>query len=217
MENKVRILIADDHPIFRAGLRQILVTNEKFQVIHESTNGDEALRILTRNEADIAILDIQMPGMNGLEIARKVKELKLPVRLIILTMHRQEDFVDEAFKIGVHGFVLKENAVLDILQAVQAVSEGEYYMSPQISSYIIKQSALKLSEPSAAPQLNNLTGTERKVLKFIGMKKTSKEIANELYISPRTVDNHRTNICAKLNLHGPHKLFLFALEYKDKL
>jgi DNA-binding NarL/FixJ family response regulator len=217
MENNVNILIADDHPIFRAGLRQVLESNEKFHVIHESENGDEALRFLSQRDVDIAVLDIQMAGMNGLEIARKVKELKFPVRLIILTMHRQEDFVDEAFKIGVHGYVLKENAVLDILHAIHAVSQGEYFISPQISSYIIKQATLKQNETTPAPELKILTETERKVLKLISMSKTSKDIAVELNISSRTVDNHRTNICAKLNLHGPHKLLLFALDNKDSL
>lgn len=217
MEHKIRILIADDHPIFRTGLRQILERNEKCKIVHESDDGEDALRFLTRNEIDVAVLDIQMPGLNGLELTRMLISNKLPVRIIILTMHKQEDMVDEAFKLGVHGYVLKENAVLDILQAVKEVANGEYYISPQISSYIIKQSKKEIDDQSELSGLKILTETERRVLKLISLSKTSKEIADELHISSRTVDNHRTNICSKMNLHGPHKLLLYALEKKDKL
>ncbi|MBI3189584.1 MAG: response regulator transcription factor [Ignavibacteriales bacterium] len=213
----IKILIADDHPIFRAGLRQVLEKNERCQIVHESDDGDDALRFLSQNEIDVAVLDIQMPGLNGLVLARTLKEKKLPVRVIILTMHKQEDMVDEAFKLGVQGYVLKENAVLDILQAVNAVMQGEYYISPQISSYIIKQAKKEQIVRPEFPALKELTDTERKVLKLISMNQTSKDIGDELHISSRTVDNHRTNICAKLALHGPHKLLLFALENKDKL
>ncbi len=213
----IKILIADDHPIFRAGLRQVLEKNNQCMIVHESDDGDDALRFLSTNGVDVAVLDIQMPGLNGLALARTLNEKKLPVRIIILTMHRQEDMVDEAFKLGVHGYVLKENAVLDILHAVSAVSNGEYYISPQISSYIIKQTKKEHPDKWELPMLKELTDTERKVLKLISMNKTSKDIGDELHISSRTVDNHRTNICAKLNLHGPHKLLLFAIEHKDKL
>ncbi len=210
------ILIADDHPIFRTGLRQVLERNPNYQIVHESDDGENALQFLTDHEVDVAVLDIQMPGMTGLALARTIKERKLPVRVIILTMYKQEDMVDEAFNLGVHGYVLKENAVLDILHAVNAVAQGEYYISPQISSYIIKHAKQERAEKSEHTLLSELTDTERKILKLIGMNKTSKDIADELHISYRTVDNHRTNICSKLNLHGPHKLLLFALENKDK-
>lgn len=217
MSQKTRILIADDHPIFRNGLRQVLEGDQNIQVIHESCDGEDALSNIEKEQPDIAVVDIEMPGMTGLDVLRGVKEKKLGVRIIILTMYTQEEMVDEAFDLGVSGYVLKQNAVLDILQAVRAVGQGDYYISPQISNHIMRRVRHEGEAKNAVSFLKDLTDTEKRILRLISMSKTSKEIADELFINSRTVDNHRTNICAKLNLHGPHKLLLFALENKDKL
>ncbi len=217
MNTTISILIIDDHPIFRKGLRQVLEGDGHLRVVHESENGGDALRFLSDHGADIAVIDVEMPEMSGLELIRRLKEKRLPVHVVILTQYKHEYMVDEAFELGARGYVLKENAVLDILHAIRAVAQGDYYISPQVSSYIMKHKSREAAARANVPSLRELTPTELRILKLISMEKTSKEIADELYISSRTVDNHRTNICSKLNLHGPHKLLLFALENKDKL
>jgi DNA-binding NarL/FixJ family response regulator len=187
------------------------------KVVHESSDGQDALEAIERERPAIAIMDIEMPGLTGLDVVRRLRESGSEVRSIILTMYTQEEMVDEAFNLGVAGFVLKQNAVLDILQAVRAVSEGDFYISPQVSTHIVKRLHPDRVAMKSVPALKLLTETELRVLRLVSRSKTSREIGDELHISSRTVDNHRTNICGKLNLRGPHRLLFFALEHKDRL
>jgi DNA-binding NarL/FixJ family response regulator len=165
----------------------------------------------------VAVLDVNLPGLSGLEIARKLQSKRLPTRVIILTMYKEEETFNRALDIGVKGFVLKENAVEDILTALAAVARGEHYLSPSISGYLVRRHNRAESLATQKPGLDDLTKAERRILKLIAEKKTSRQIAAELFISTRTVEAHRANICEKLDLHGSHSLLQFALENRSAI
>lgn len=213
----LRILIADDHPLYRKGLRQALEESEAIHIVGEAGDGKTALRLIKKEKPDIAILDIDMPEMNGLRVARTVGEEKLFTAVVILTVYRQEDMFNEAMDAGVRGYVLKETAVIDIVDALKQVSEGRYYISPMLSTHLLARSARAKKLLEVKPTLTDLTPSELKILKLVSQNKTSKDIADEIGISYRTVESHRTNIATKLNIHGTHALLKFALDNKSAL
>lgn len=217
MEAKIRILIADDHPIFRKGLRDVIETEQGVEVVAEAGDGEAALRQIEALAPDVAVLDVHMPKMSGFAVAREIRERKLPVKIVFLTMYQDEDTFNEALDVGVKGYVLKESAVTDIISGIRAVSAGQHFISPLISTYLVNRSERAVSLAKAKPTIGDLTPAERRVLRLIAENKTSREIAEELFISHRTVENHRTNICTKLNLHGTHSLVKFAIEHKTQL
>jgi DNA-binding NarL/FixJ family response regulator len=163
------------------------------------------------------VLDVNLPKISGLEIARTLQGKKIPTRLIILTMHKEEEMINRALDFGVHGFVLKENAIEDIIVAIQTVADGGHYLSPSVSGFLVRRRNRAEALAAKKPGLEDLTKAERKILKLVAKKKTSKEIATELFISPRTVEAHRANISTKLELTGSHSLLQFALENRSSL
>ncbi len=215
--NKLRVLIADDHPIFRKGLLLAVGTERSIEIIGEAENGQQALEMVEQLKPDIVVLDIEMPVMNGLQVADELIKRQIPVSIIFLTMYKEEDMYNEAMDLGVKGYVLKESAVSDIVNGLKTVAEGKSFLSPSISEYLVSRNNRTRSLLKKKPQLSNLTATERKVLRLIAENKTSKEIGDELNISFRTVENHRFNICNKLEIHGSHSLLKFAIEYKAVL
>ncbi len=215
MKTEIRILIADDHPIVRQGLKQIIEADPEIKVIAEAGDGQSALLQIKTLLPDIAVLDINMPGVDGLMVAQTVCEEGLPVGIILLTAHREEDLFNRALEVGVKGYVLKDSATTDIASAIKAVASGQYYTSPAMSGYLVKRRSSK--QPAGKPGIQDLTPTERRILKLLADYKTSREIAEELFISHRTVQTHRANICQKLQLQGNHALMKFALEYKSEL
>jgi len=216
MSNQASIIIAEDHPVYRDGLRQIIGADESLKILRETGNGSEALRLARELKPDILILDMDLPGMSGLEIARSRQTERLGFEIIFLTMYREEDMFAEAMELGAKGYVLKESAAADILQSIHAVARGEHYISPAMSGLLLKRAAADKSKPEARG-VENLSPAERRILKLIASDKTSKEIAEELGLSPRTVENHRTNMSAKLGLQGSHSLLKFAFENKGRL
>lgn len=216
-KNEVRILIADDHPIFRRGLRQVIESEARLKVVAEADDGRAALEQIRLLRPDIAILDIHMPEMSGFDLARTVCEQGIAVEVIFLTMHKAEDLFNAAMDMGVKGYVLKDCAVTDILGSIRAVIAGQPYISPQLSSFLLNRSARRQELRRDKPGLDDLTPTERRVLRMLAEYKTSKQVADELFISSRTVDNHRANISAKLGLHGSHALMKFAVEHKSEI
>lgn len=210
-------MIADDHPIFRSGLSQLLKTVPDFDVPVEASEGEEALARLHEELPDVAILDLDMPGKDGFEVARAIVEQGWPVSVIILTMHRNESLFNAALNLGVKGYVLKDSAAADIINAVRAVARGEEFISPSLSPFLFNRSRRSSALAEHKPSLNDLTDAERRVLKLIGLYKTSREIADELFISKRTIDRHRANIAEKLDLKGSHAVLKFALDHKDEL
>jgi len=217
MAAKIKVLIVDDHPLFRQAMRQVVASDSRFELAGETGDGETALRLILEKKPDVAVLDVDVPGLSGLEVARKLQGKRSPTRLIVLTMHKEEEIFNRAVDVGVKGFVLKENAVEDILKALIAVSEGEHYLSPSISGYLVRRHSRAESLAAKKPGLDDLTKAERRILKLVAEKKTSKEIAAELFISPRTVEAHRANISEKLELHGSHSLLQFALENRSLL
>lgn len=212
MGERIKILIVDDHPLFRQGLRQVLEGDSRFELIGEAADGLTALQSIQDKSPDIAVLDVNLPGLSGLEVARKLRDRPGAPDVIILTSYKEEETFNRAMDLGVKGFVLKENAVQDIINAIVAVARGEHYLSPSISGYLVRWRQRADGLAAGKPGLEKLTRAERRILKLIAEKKTSREIGAELFISPRTVEAHRANICTKLELHGSHSLLQFALE-----
>lgn len=216
-EQRARVLIVDDHPLFRQGLRQLISSDARFELIAECGDGAEALRMLREKKPDVAVLDVNLPGMSGLDIARHVQSDRLGTRLVVLTMFKEEEMFNRAVDLGVLGFVLKENAIQDILAALVAVARGEHYLSATISSYLVHRRGRAEKLATHKPGLEDLTKAELRILKLVAENKTSREIAAQLFVSPRTVETHRANISTKLNLHGSHSLLQFALENRSAL
>jgi len=217
MKDKLTILIADDHPMIRDSLRHAIESNTEWEVAGEAQDGEVAIELINKLQPAIAILDISMPVRNGFEVVRALRQKKVQTQVIFLTMHRNEDFFQRALDLDVRGYVLKDSAVIDVVSAIKAVSRGEYYTSPALTSYLIRKRSGGSSAASSEQGLglHSLSPTERRVLELIAEYKTSKDIAEELNTSPRTVETHRTNICQKLGLHGRHALMKFALENKS--
>ncbi|HZZ59290.1 MAG TPA: response regulator transcription factor [Opitutaceae bacterium] len=211
------LVVVDDHPLFRQGLKQLIERAGQCTIAGEAGDGPAGLQLILAVKPDIAILDLSLPGLSGLDIAQQVQQAGLRTRVIILTMHKEEETFNRAMDLGVMGFVLKENAVEDIAKCVAAVARGEHYLSPSISSYLVRRHTRAEELASHRPGLETLTKAERRILRMVAEKKTSPQIAAELFISPRTVEAHRANVCAKLGLHGSHSLLLFALENRSSL
>jgi two-component system response regulator DegU len=216
-EGEIRILIADDHPIFRKGLIKTIEDDGRYSVISETGNGSEALELIRKTNPDIAVLDIDMPGKSGIEILQQLYKEHSKVKTIILTMYKDEEYFNESMDHGVKGYILKDSAVVELLECIESIIAGKHYISPMISDYLIDRfEKIKLLK-NEEPKLELLTKTERQVMRLLSENKTSREIADEMFISERTVENHRANICTKLGLKGYNALLLFAIEHKSIL
>jgi len=213
----ITLVIADDHPLFRKGLREVIESDPALQIVGEASDGTEALALVQRLVPTMTILDIDMPKMSGLAVARDVRKQKVETEVIFLTMYQSEDLFNEAMDIGARAYVLKDSAVNDILNAIHTIAEGRYYISPTLSDHLIKRSARAEKLLRHTPSLEDLTPAELRILKLIAENKTSKEIADLLSISYKTVENHRTSIASKLHLRGSHSLLKFALENRGVL
>jgi DNA-binding NarL/FixJ family response regulator len=213
----ITIVIADDHPIVRKGLREIIEEESNFIVLAEVDNGQKAIEAIEKFNPKITILDIDMPVMNGFDVARVICEKQFPTEIIFLTMHRDEDLFNEAIDLGAKGFVLKDSALTDIIECVKAVAASQYYTSHALTSFLINRSRRAIGLTEKQPSINDLTQTERHIVKLIAENLTTKEIGEQLFISPRTVEKHRENICQKLALQGSHSLLKFALRHKSQL
>jgi DNA-binding NarL/FixJ family response regulator len=217
MGAQIGVLIADDHPIFRKGLRQVIEADRLLVVVGEAEDGEAALQEIERLAPHIAVLDIDMPRRDGLDLTRTIRDRRLATRVIVLTMHKDERFLNAALDAGAHGYVLKDSAVTEIVGGIKAVHAGQHYISPALSGFLVSRSRRAGALVQAAPGVEDLTPTERKVLGLIGEFKSTKEIADILCVSPRTVDHHRANISTKLDLRGAHALTRFAVEHLSAL
>lgn len=213
----ISVVIADDHPVFRQGLRQAIESDRHINVIGEVGDGEAAIELVRSLDPDVVVLDIGMPKRNGFAVAKAMRESGLRSNAIFLTMYDEEDAFNRAMDLGVKGYILKDSAVTDIVAGIKAVAAGQHYISPSLSSYLMNRANRASLLRTEQTGLNLLTEAERRILKLIAEQKTSKQIAAELFISPRTVDNHRANICEKLQIHGSNALLKFALEHKSEL
>jgi len=217
MKNEVQVVIADDHPIFRRGLRHVIESDPRLKVVGEAEDGEAALTLVENLRPDIVVLDVAMPNKDGFEVVRAIQEKRLPAAVIFLTMHKDERFFNAALNRGAKGYVLKDSAANDIVAAIKAVAGGQNFISPALSTFLLNRSAAAAALADRKPGLQDLTPAERRILQMIAAQKTSRQIAQELHISIRTVENHRANICDKLELRGAHALLNFALEHKSEL
>ena len=216
MDKAVSIVIVDDHELIRKGLKQVLEERSNL-TLFEASNGKEALEVIREQKPEIAILDIEMPVLTGLEVAKSVQNEGLSIEIIFLTMYNDESMFNKAMDIGVKGYVLKENTVSEIVQSLKAVMDGKYYVSPAISDFLLRRNSKFISPASDASGLYLLTPSERNMLRLVGEMKTNQEIAVLLNISIKTVQNHRNNMCNKLGLKGTHALLKFAVDQSSQL
>jgi DNA-binding NarL/FixJ family response regulator len=217
MTSEITLIIADDHPIIRQGLRRMIETDPTLSIIGEAGDGETALDQIRSLQPMVAVLDIDMPRLGGFDVVRALQQEKLAVAIIFLTIHSDEELFQAALELGVNGYVLKDSAITDIVGGIKAVAAGEAFLSPSLSAYLLNRSGRATELTRQRPGLSDLTPTQRRILKLIAEDKTSKDIADELCISPRTVDSHRTNIARKLELHGSLALVRFAVTHKSEL
>jgi DNA-binding NarL/FixJ family response regulator len=215
LSDPIRVLIADDHPIVRKGLRTMLEEDEDLLVVAEAGDGETALAQIKKLIPEVAVLDIDMPKLDGFGVAREMQRLKLKTSIIFLTLHSEEDMFRAALEMGGRGYLLKDSAMQEIAIGVKSVAAGQLYLSSAITSHLLHRPAAPAPAPN--PLTSQLTPTECRILQLISEGKASKEIGSELSIHYRTVENHRTNICRKLSIDGANALLRFALQNKTHL
>jgi DNA-binding NarL/FixJ family response regulator len=207
----IRIVLADDHHVMRQGLRLVLEAQEDFQVVAEAGNGLDTLTLVERHTPCVLIVDVMMPGLNGLEVTRQVRQRASRTRVIVLSMYSNEAYVLEALRHGAAGYVLKEAHADDLVHAVREVVAGRRYLSPPLSERAIEAYLQKARDTGLDPY-ETLTAREREVLQLAAEGRTNGDIAAALYISPRTVETHRANMMRKLALHTQADMIRYALQ-----
>ena len=207
----LRILLADDHTILRNGLRLLLERQPEFTVIAEAANGREAIDLAARESPDVAIIDIAMPVLNGIEAAQRISSAHPKVAIIILSVHSDESYILRALKAGARGYLLKDSPEGDLLQALRAVAAGKAFFSPAVSKVLAEDYVRQVRQHGLEDPYDFLTARERELLQLIVELKPTKEIAELLNLSPHTVDTHRGNLMQKLNVHSIPELILYAV------
>ena len=207
----IRIILGDDHSVIRRGLRLVLEQQRDFEVVGEASDGREAVGLAEEHKPDIAVLDITMPNLNGIEAARQITAKEPHTSIIMLSMHADESFVLRALKAGARGYVLKEAPEADLVHAVRLVSAGKSFFSPAVSRLLVEDYVRRLQDKDIEDSYDLLTTREREILQLIAEGKSNKDIANMLNLSLYTVETHRSNILEKLNLHSVPELILYAV------
>lgn len=212
MADKISIMIVDDHPLFREGLKTIIGRDKRYEIIAEAGTGKNALDKAQKNKPDLMMVDLSLPDMSGIQLTRKILA-KLPqIKIIIVTMHSKVDYMAEAFQAGAIGFVVKDSAAEGLLKGIETVLKGDYFLDSAVSTQVV-ETLKKL--PGKETKINDalygtLTAREQEILRLLAEGLSSKEIAQKLFISPKTVENHRSNIMNKLDLHSTIELVRYA-------
>jgi DNA-binding NarL/FixJ family response regulator len=212
MADRKKILIVDDHPLFREGLKSIIERNPDYEVTGEAGNGREAVKLTKKCGPDLILMDLSLPDKDGIELTREIRSLMPETKIIVVTMHSKVNYIAKAFQAGATGYVVKESASERLLQGMEAVLNGEYFMDSSVSHKVVKK---LLDMPLREKKINDasyntLTSREQEVMSLLAQGIASKDIAERLFISPKTVENHRSNIMNKLDLHSTHELVRFA-------
>ena len=208
-----RIIVADDHMMFRQGLKKILEERADFEIIGEASCGLELLKLLRELVPDLVILDISMPSLRGIEAVREIKSVHPNVKILILTMHKDKEYLRQAISAGAEGYLLKEDADSELFSAVGKIRQGGIYVSPKLSEELtIDWAKIRRGDEKPSSEAESLTLREREVLKLIAEGKSSKEIADLLFISSRTVERHRANLMDKLGLKKTADLVKYAIQ-----
>ena len=215
MDSKsIRVLIADDHGVVRKGLRLQLEQYESVEVVGEAAHGREAVNMAELLDPDLVIMDIGMPNLNGIEATARIVKRNPKTGVIILTMHADEEYLLRALNAGAKGYLLKESADVDLLRAVQAVSEGKSFFSPSIAKMLLDDFVLQMKQRGLKDSYDLLTDREKEIFQLLAEGKSNKDVATLLSLSPYTVETHRTNIMQKLDLHSSVDLVLYAVRKK---
>ncbi len=209
--NRFRILIADDHALIRSGLRSLLSREPEFEIVAEARDGKEAVELAEREHPHIAIVDIGMPTLNGIEAARQISQKFPEIQIVMLTVHSDEWHLMGALKAGARAYVLKSSAELEAIQAVRAVSQGKAFFSPKVSRMLADDYIRQLEREQVEDSYDQLTNREREILQLLAEGRSNKDIATVLNLSPTTVVSHRQHILQKLNLHSLNELILYAV------
>jgi DNA-binding NarL/FixJ family response regulator len=212
MAHKKTVLIIDDHPLFREGLKTLVSRNPAFVVAGEAGTATEGLEMAMDLKPDMAVVDISLPDLSGIELTRRIRSQLPDTRILIVSMHDKIDYITEAFQAGATGYVVKESAADRLVQGLLAVSRGEYFLDSSLSQSVVKR---LVDFPEKEARITDrgygaLTTREQQILRMVAEGRTTKEIATELYISPKTVENHRAKILEKLNLHSTIDLIRYA-------
>jgi len=205
----IKVIIADDHHIFLDGLQSLLKEEEDIEVVGEALNGEQALDLLEKHEVDVALLDVRMPKMDGLEATKVIVKKYPKVKILALTMHKGKDSITGLLEAGAMGYVLKNTRAEELVKAIKTVHAGATFYSDEVTKTVMASYRQRKAAEESPVQL---TSREKEVLRLIVNERTTQEIANELHISPHTVDTHRKNLLSKLNLHNTAGLVRYALE-----
>jgi len=209
--NTLRLLLADDHPLVREGLRKVLQEHLAWEVVAEAGDGAEAVRCALEVTPDVIIMDIAMRRLNGIEATRQIVRRLVDARILILSMHCDETYVAEALKAGARGFLLKESAGKDVIQAVTAVAQGESFFSPPVAKVMVDTYVSRLEGHDTSDRYSLLSEREREVFQLIAEGHSNKKIAVMLNLSPGTVETHRAHVMEKLNVHNASEIVLYAV------
>jgi len=208
----MKIMIVDDHPLFREGLKTIVNRDKKYTVAAEAGNGKEGIQLAKKHLPDIMLVDISMPGKNGIQMIRELKETLPDIRFIIISMHSEADYIVEAFRAGATGYMIKESAASQLIRGLDTVASGELFLDNALSQEVVFKLLQTKSDKDSGRHdpYSTLTAREQEVMRMLAEGLTSKDIAKKLYISPKTVENHRTNLMKKLSLQSTVELIRYA-------
>jgi two-component system response regulator NreC len=209
--HKIRILVVDDHAILRSGLRMMLNAQPDIEVVGEASDGRAGIEEAIRLNPDVVLMDITMPEMSGIEATRQIKKLLPDVRVLVLTMHENEEYLFQGLRAGASGYILKEAADTDLIQAIRTVQSGRFYLSPVAQTIMVGDYLQRVKIGEERDSYQDLTEREREVLKLVAEGYTNNQIAERLVISPKTVDTHRMHVMDKLNLHNRAELVKYAM------
>lgn len=207
----IRILLADDHTVMRRGLRLLLESQPEFSVVAEAADGREAVEQAEATQPDVAVLDIAMPNLSGIEAAQRICDARPHTAVVILSMHSDEGYVLRALKAGAKGYLLKDSAEGDLIEAIKAVHQGRTFFSLEITKMLVADYVQEIRARGAEDSYDLLTSREREILQLLAERKSNKEVALALHLSPYTIETHRRNLQEKLNLHSLAELILYAV------
>jgi two-component system, NarL family, response regulator NreC len=207
----IRILLADDHTVVRKGLRLLLESHPGFKVVADASNGRETVALAEEHVPDVVVLDIAMPILNGIEAARQISGKQPQVAIVFLSMHSDEGYVLKALKAGARAYLLKDSAEYDLINAIEAVQDGKAFFSPAISKMLVEDYMRQMQERGIEDSYEILTTREREIFQLLAERKSNKEVATVLNLSPFTVETHRSNIFQKLDIHSGEELILYAV------